>query len=90
MITTIGTLLSLLLSNNLIMTGVKYLSVVKNTNAWLRGILVVLSALGVLAASALNGTPIDMNSLSSLGTLLLETLVVAFGSHFSYTAIKSA
>ena len=87
--TIILTILSLILSNNVLMSGIKKLSVVQNTNTVLRVILVVLSGVGILSAAALNGTPIDTDSLSALLQLLVETLLLAYGSHWSYKVIKS-
>lgn len=89
MVTIIGTVLSLLLSNNLLMSGIKWLSVVQNSNAWLRSILVVLSILGVLTAAIVTGNPVDTDSISSLATALVEALALAVASHYSYKAIKS-
>ena len=80
----------LVFTNNLIMSLVKRLAVVKESKLWLRGALLVISALGIVATSALAGNPVDLDSLSSIGTALLEILVLAVGSHFSYLAIKKA
>ncbi len=89
-ISILGYGLSLVLSSNLIMSLVKYLSVVKDSKVWLRGTLIVVSALGVVSAAALSGNPVDFNQLSDLGTALIETLVLAVGSHYSYKFIKKA
>jgi hypothetical protein len=80
----------LLFSNNLILSGVKYLSVEKNSKTWLRGALIVASVIGIVSSSALSGNPIDFNQISDLGKLLVETIVVAVASHYSYRAIKTA
>lgn len=90
MIEIIGLFASLILTNNLVVSGVKWLSFRKESNTFLRGALVVFSAIGIIATASLNGTPVDFDSLSSLGTTLLEVLALAFGSHLSYKAIKKA
>lgn len=90
MLTAIATVLSLVLTNNIVMSGVKWLSFKKETTTWLRGALLVFSALGVIAAAALNGSPIDFNQLSDLGAALLQTLSVAIVSHATYKVIKNA
>ena len=76
--------------NNLAMTVVKYLAGASKTKLWLRAILSVLSIFGVIAYSSITGDPVDFDRISSLGTLVVEALIVAFGAHFSYKAIKTA
>ena len=83
-------MMSLVLSNNLLMSFVKSLTIEKESKSWLRAMLVVFSFLGVMAASALNGSPIDLNQLTDLGGMLVDILVVAVSSHFTYKAIKNA
>lgn len=89
-ISILGWGLSLLLSNNLVMSAVKYLSQNQSSKTWLRTALIVISILGIVAASSISGEPINFNQLSDLGKLLLETIVLSIGSHYSYTAIKQS
>lgn len=84
----IVTVLALILSNNLVLSLVKYLSFAKESKTWLRGALLVLSAVGIITTATLNGTPVDFDSLSSLGVSLAEMIVLAIGSHYSYKLIK--
>lgn len=83
-------ILGMVLTNNLVMSVVKYLLTAQKSKLWLRGVLTAISALGVIATASLTGNAIDFNSLSSLGTALAEIVGLAVASHFSYTAIKSA
>lgn len=79
--------------NNLIMSGVKWLFTQglvdkAKRNMRLRLVLALLSFFGVIAGSALNGTPIEPNAVSSLSTALLEMGGVFLVSHFSFKMIK--
>lgn len=84
------TLFPLIFTNNLIMSVVKWISQKQESAIWLRGALIVISLLSVIATAALTGHPIDFNQLSDLGTMLAETIGLAIASHFSYKAIKNA
>jgi hypothetical protein len=86
----VGPLFPLMFTNNLVMSFVKYISRFKNSKLWLRGTLVILSAMGLISYSALMDQPVDFNQLSDLGQLLAQVIILAFGSHFSYRTIKEA
>ena len=86
----IPAILSLVLSNNVLVSFVKWLSSEETGKVWLRGMLIVFSILGIIAASALNGTPVDFNQISDLVKLLVESGALAFLSHLSYQAISKA
>jgi hypothetical protein len=49
-----------------------------------RFLLAVLSLVGVVSFSALNGTPVDPNSISSLVQTILEAFVAFLAAHGSY------
>lgn len=86
--TILYTIMTLILSNNLLMTGVKYLAGKSATNAFLRMFLVFLSFFGILANAALNDSPIDYNQISVLFSLLGTTIGIALASHFTYKVIS--
>jgi hypothetical protein len=54
------------------------------TTAGKRFVLALLSIFGVLAFSALNGTPVDTNSISSLVTVAMQALAAFLMAHGSY------
>lgn len=83
-------LLSLVLTNNIVMSAVKWLAGWSVTRTWLRVVLALLSILGVISASALNGTPVNFDSISQWVQLIAEVAGVAMASHFSYRIIKKA
>lgn len=85
------TIFPLIPLNNWILAGVKVVAQEAATRAWLRGTLVILSLVGVIASSAISGTEIDFNQISDLWKLFLETAGLVLASHFSYrvTSIKS-
>lgn len=83
-------ILPLILTNNLVMSLVKSLSVSSQNIVWLRGLLLLFSGVGVVAASAVSGNPVDFNQLSDIAKAFLEILALAVGSHFSYKVIKTA
>lgn len=87
-------LLLLPFANNLVLSGVKFLADsgldASNRNWVLRGALILFSLAGVIATSFLNGAPVDANQVTELVKMLLETILVAFASHWSYKAIKNA
>lgn len=83
------TVLPLILSNNLVMSLIKWISPYES-NLWLRSVLFVVSILGVIATAAATGNPVDFNSIHDLSVLLAEAIATAVASHFSYKAIKNA
>ena len=54
------------------------------TTAGKRFILALISLIGVISLNALNGTPVDVNSVSSLIRTAIETLLAFLASHGSY------
>jgi hypothetical protein len=62
----------------------KYLTGISSTGGK-RFALAVLSLVGVISYSALNGTPLDVNSLSSIGAVLLTSVGAFLAAHGSYT-----
>lgn len=87
---TIVALMALIFTNNILMSGIKWLADQSVTSTWLRCVLIALSLLGIVAAAALNGTPVDFNQISELAKLLIGTVGLALASHLSYKAIKKA
>jgi hypothetical protein len=85
----IMSLVPVVFASNLVMSGVKYLSIVKNTNAWLRGTLLVVSILGIVAEGAVTGHPVDLNQVNSLLALLGQGVGAAIVAHFSFKAISA-
>lgn len=82
-------------ANNLGMSLIKWLGDRwfngSQTRNWrLRLVLIAGSLIGVVTTAALNGTPVEVNQVTSLITTFVETVVVAFASHFSYKAIVNA
>jgi hypothetical protein len=71
---------------NLAVQGAKYLTGFSST-AGKRFILAVVSLLGAVSFSALSGTPLDINSVSSILQIAGETLIAFFASHGTYTLI---
>lgn len=86
----ISAFLQLVVSNNLLMSLLKALSAKAQSKGFLRAILAVLSLAGVIAANALNGNPVDLDSVTYLLTIIIESFAVGLGSHLSYKAIKTA
>lgn len=86
----ISTVVPLIITNNLVLSAVKWLADGAVASVWLRVALAALSVIGVVSVSALKGEPVDFNSLTSLGSLLLQAAAAAIGSHLSYKAIKNA
>lgn len=81
-------LVPLVLSNNLIMAAVKWLSG-NVSSTWLRVALGLLSVATVIVASGLNGTPVDFNQISGIAKALAEALAIGVASHFSFKAISA-
>lgn len=90
MLPAILSLVPLVITNNIVMSGIKWLAVESLSNNFLRVILAVLSLIGIVATAAYSGTPVDFNQISDDIRLLIETIVLAVASHFSYRAIKGA
>ena len=84
------TLFSLVFTNNLLLSAVKQLRALQGNKKWLRAILFVLSAVGVVAGAAVTGDAIDFNQVTDLLKAAIEIAAVAIGSHYSYKAIKTA
>lgn len=64
----------------------KYLTSVSSTGAK-RFVLGVFSILGVIALSAYNGTPLDIDSVSSISVTLMQSLAAFLAAHGSYSLI---
>lgn len=90
LITIVSTLFPLVLTNNLLMSAVKWLAVRQESNVFLRSALIVFSALGILATATITGHAVDFNQLTEISKFGLELVVLTFASHFSYKAIKNA
>ena len=69
---------------NAITSLAKWLGGVQTT-AGKRFLRAVFSLIGVVALSALNGTPVDPNSITSLVTAAVEALSAFLMAHGSYT-----
>lgn len=76
--------------SSMLVSVLKYLSVMKNSKAWLRFGLVVFSGLGVLAHGVYTDQPIDFNQISDLAKTAIEIAFVALAAHFSYRFTKTA
>jgi hypothetical protein len=61
----------------------KWLTMVSSTT----GKRFLLALIGVIAYSALNGTPLDVNSVSSIAQVLLTTAGAFLAAHDSYSLI---
>lgn len=82
--------IQLVAANNWVMSFAKRFTELSKTDTRLRLVLVLLSLVGVLAASALVGDPVDLNRVTDVVMMFLETAGVAVASHFSYKVIKTA
>jgi hypothetical protein len=69
---------------NMVMGVVKWLSPLETTAAK-RVILALLSLAGVIATSAMTGTPVDPNMVSSIVQVIVEAFVAFVLAHGSYT-----
>ena len=59
-----------------------------STTGGKRFLLAILAILGAIAYSALNGTPLDANSLTSLGQVMaIEALAAFLAAHGSYSLL---
>jgi hypothetical protein len=64
----------------------KWLTSVSTTGGK-RFLLAILAILGAIGYSALNGTPLDVNSISSLLQIAFEALAAFLAAHGSYSLI---
>ena len=64
----------------------KYITSISSTGGK-RFLLALVSLVGVIAYSALNGTPLDVNSISSIAQVLLTTAGAFLAAHGSYSLI---
>lgn len=71
---------------NGVMAGVKWFAG-NNTFSTVgkRGILALLAIVGAVAYGSLTGSPVDMNSVTSLATTVIEAFVAFLLAHGSYT-----
>lgn len=69
---------------NMIMGVVKWLSPLETTVSK-RVILALFSLAGIIAGSAMTGTPVDPNQVSAILTVIVETFVAFLLAHGSYT-----
>lgn len=90
MLELITSLIPVIFASNLVLSGIKYLSLVKESKWWLRGALVVVSALGLIAHGVLTGNEIDFNQVSDLFKGLAELIAVSLAAHVNYKLIKTA
>jgi hypothetical protein len=67
----------------------KWLTSISST-AGKRFLLALLSLVGVIAYSALNGTPLDVNSVSSIAQVLLTTAGAFLAAHGSYSLLTGS
>jgi hypothetical protein len=74
---------------NALMELTKYITSVSSTGGK-RFALAILSIVGVISYSALNGTPLDVNSLSSIGQVLLTSIGAFLAAHGSYSLITGS
>ena len=90
MLETIVMIFPLVFTNNLVMSVVKYIRGAGESKKWLRGILGLLSLIGIVATSAYTGNPVDFNQFTDVGLTLVLAVVTAVMSHFSYRVIKES
>lgn len=74
---------------NIVMGVVKWLSPLETT-ASKRVILALFSLAGVIATSAMTGTPVDPNMVSSIVQVIVEAFVAFVLAHGSYTLFWKA
>jgi hypothetical protein len=58
-----------------------------NSTAGKRFLLAIVAFLGAMSFSALNGTPLDMNSVSSILQTAFEAFFAFFAAHGSYSIL---
>ena len=68
--------------------GAKWLTGFSST-AGKRFLLAVLAIFGAVSFSAINGTPLDVNSITSLIQVALEALLAFFAAHGTYSLITT-
>ena len=73
---------------NAVMQLTKYLTNVSSTGGK-RFLLAIVSIIGVVAYSALNSTPLDVNSVSSLATVALQSVLAFFAAHGTYSLLTT-
>lgn len=61
-----------------------------STTAGKRFLLAVIAIIGAIAYSALNGTPLDVNSVTSLGQVAFEAIAAFLAAHGSYSLLKGS
>jgi hypothetical protein len=71
---------------NLAVEGAKYLTGFSST-AGKRFLLAVVSLMGAISFSALSGTPLDINSVSSILQIAFEAFAAFFAAHGSYSIL---
>lgn len=71
---------------NVVMELTKYITSVSSTGGK-RFALGVLSIAGMIAYSAFNGTPLDINSVSSIASVLVGSFATFLAAHGSYTLL---
>ncbi len=86
----ITTILSLVLTNNLAMSAIKWLADKSISRGWLRASLALLSIVGVVSSAALGGQPVNFDSISEWSSIIAQVVGVALFSHLSYKAVKNA
>lgn len=69
---------------NIVMGVVKWLSPLETTTSK-RAVLALFSLAGVIATSAMTGTPVDPNMISSITQVIVEAFVAFVLAHGSYT-----
>ena len=71
---------------NAAMEFTKWLTSVSSTGGK-RFLLAIIAIVGSIAFSALNGTPLDGNSLTSLGQIALQAALAFFAAHGTYSLL---
>lgn len=61
-----------------------------NTTGGKRFLLACVAILGSIAYSALNGTPLDVNSLTSLGQVAFQAVAAFLAAHGSYSLLTGS
>jgi hypothetical protein len=60
-----------------------------STTGGKRFLLALIAILGAIAYSALNGTPLDVGSLTSLGQIAFEAVAAFLAAHGSYSLLTA-
>lgn len=61
-----------------------------STTGGKRFLLALIAILGAIAYSALNGTPLDVNSVTSLGQVAFEAIAAFLAAHGSYSLLTGS